>query len=423
MDLKKRLLILGGVIALSVLIGVSAYSDYAYKKDNVQAANELSFTDIKETDWFYSDISYVKETGLMQGTGETFFSPNDPTTRGMLVTILWRLDGEPVEHGNAFSDVTEDAYYHDPVVWASKYGIVNGYSDTSFSPNDNITREQLATILYRYSEFKGNDVSKISEMTEYTDKNQISDYAFSAMGWANANGIITGVSHDTINPKGYATRCQIAAILKRVCENILNIEDDNSEEKSDSEKEGGVETNNPSENSYEDTSSSDKTPSFGGDPATDGENDRIDEEPVKVQPIITVNPAYGKPGEIVEVNLDLEQNPGILGMVLSLEYDETAMKLLNVKNGEAVSDVLTLTQSKTLNSGVRFVWDGLHLNETDNQNGTLLTLEFEILDSATAGKSYPLKFSYNTGDIVDSELKEVNPMIQQGYLEIEETVE
>ena len=387
------------------------------------ASATKSFSDVNEKDWFFSDVQYVRGKALMNGTSETTFAPNDPTTRGMIVTILWRLDGEPQTVNKIpFSDVISEKYYYNAVGWASANRIVSGYNDTSFGPEDHITREQLAAILYRYASYKELNVSSNTDINKFKDFEEISEYAVEAMKWANANGIITGITSETISPKGNATRCQVAAILKRMCENILNAKDDSPlEENQNTEKEDYTITNKPSADLSEDTSSSDNVPPSGaGDNSTTDDANNIHEEIIVEQPAIKVNTAYGKPGEVIEVTLDLQKNPGILGMILSLEYDETAMRLLSVENGEAVSDVLTLTPSKTLNSGVRFVWDGLEVNSTDIKNGTLLTLKFEISDSVTIGKRYSLKFDYTPGDIVDTDLNEVNPRIYQGYIEIEE---
>lgn len=415
---KIYLLVLLIVISSILLVTGASFST---------ASSIQKFSDVNEKDWFFSDVQYVHEKELMNGTSNTTFAPNDSTTRGMIVTILWRLDGEPeATSKKPFTDVIRDKYYYDAVVWASANEIVSGYDDATFGPEDFITREQLATILYRYVSQKELNVSADTDISKFKDFEEISGYAVDAMKWANANGIITGITSDTISPKGNATRCQVAAILKRICENILNTNKDNSlEEQPNTEKEVSTETSKPSTDSKEDESSSSDEPTLGagGGPDEDDEDNTIHEEIIVEQPAIKVNTAYGKPGDIIEVTLDLQKNPGILGMILSLEYDETAMSLLRAENGEAVSDVLTLTPSRTLNSGVRFVWDGLEVSSSDIKNGTFLTLVFEIIDDVTIGKRYPLKISYNSGDIVDTELNEVNPRIYQGYIEIEEIEE
>lgn len=427
---KKICLLVVLIILSTILIVTGASLNIASTTKNLSlksvesTANSIKhFSDVSEKDWFFSDVQYVSNKKIMNGTSDTTFEPNVPTTRGMIVTILWRLDGEPkVSSKKSFSDVKDNAYYYQAVTWAAENKIVSGYNDTYFGPEDFINREQLAAIFYRYIAFKDFDVSCSTDISQFEDVDQIDDYAIDAMNWAYAKKIIAGTASNTISPKGNAARCQVAAILKRVCEKILDTKDTNDfGDKVFDNKEDSAKTNKPSSDLSEDTSSSGYVPpsDAGGDSETD-DSDNIYEEIVKEQPVIKVNTAYGKPGDVAEVTLDLQKNSGILGMILSLEYDETSMRLLSAENGAAVSDVLTLTPSNTLNSGVRFVWDGLEVSSTDIKNGTLLTLKFEILDSVTIGKRYPLKINYNPGDIVDTDLNEVNPRIYQGYIEIEE---
>ncbi len=175
------------------------------------------FRDVKESDWFYSDVKYVSEAGFMTGTENDLFSPNETTKRAMIVTILWRMEGRPVQEGSVFSDVPGNAYYAEAVTWAFKNGIVNGYSNEVFAPEDDITREQLALMLYRYASYKGTASSDGAPLEKYKDADKVSDYASSAFGWAIQNGIITGVSDELLEPGSNALRCQLAAVLKRFC--------------------------------------------------------------------------------------------------------------------------------------------------------------------------------------------------------------
>ncbi|HIV02056.1 MAG TPA: S-layer homology domain-containing protein [Candidatus Aphodoplasma excrementigallinarum] len=181
---------------------------------------ENPFTDVAEGDWFYDAVKYVHENEMMVGTSDALFGPDDTTTRAMIVTILYRLEGSPAAAGSSFADVAADAYYADAVAWAAQNGIVMGYSDTQFAPDDNITREQMASILYRYASYKGYDVSAQSELTGYTDISAISDYALTAMKWANGSGLINGRTDTTIEPQESASRAEVAAILMRFCENV-----------------------------------------------------------------------------------------------------------------------------------------------------------------------------------------------------------
>ena len=180
----------------------------------------LPFPDVTEGDWFYDAVRYAYETGLMDGVGDSLFAPNSQTTRAQLVTILYRLEGEPEVSGTSgFTDVEAGTWYTDAVAWAAANGIVNGTTDTTFAPGEDITREQLVTVLYRYAESKGYDVSASADLSGYPDAGQVQDYAQPAMAWAVAEGIVEGVD-GTLNPAGNATRAQIATILMRFCEGV-----------------------------------------------------------------------------------------------------------------------------------------------------------------------------------------------------------
>lgn len=183
---------------------------------------EFPFTDVYDRDWFYSDVDYVAQNGLMRGTSADKFSPYSTTTRAMIVTVLYRMEGEPDAGENSFIDVPDGEYYTDAVAWASENGIVNGYGQGRFGPNDSITREQLAAILYRYSVYKGYDVSvgEDTNILSFDDIADLSDYAFTSMQWACGAGLIGGMGDGRLAPKGNATRCQIAAVLHRYCDNF-----------------------------------------------------------------------------------------------------------------------------------------------------------------------------------------------------------
>lgn len=185
-----------------------------------EAPTGLPFTDVKSGDWFYEDVAYVYKNSLMTGTSDTTFSPKGTTTRGMIVTILYRLENTPAANLSAFADVASNAYYAKAVGWASANGIVTGYSDVKFGPNDSITREQMAAILYRYAQYKGYDVSQKADLSKYQDQAAVSAYAKNAMAWANAKGLITGVTDTSLSPQGSAIRAQAAAILHRFCETV-----------------------------------------------------------------------------------------------------------------------------------------------------------------------------------------------------------
>ena len=183
---------------------------------------DLPFLDVPAGAWYESAVSYVYKKNIMSGTGETLFSPTVTTTRGMIVSILYRLEGSPDVSGTpAFTDVASDQWYSNAVVWASAHGIVDGYGNGKFGPNDTITREQMASILYRYAKFKKCDVTASADLSGYADAEHISSWARSAMAWANAEGLITGTSNATLNPTGFASRAEVASILMRFCENSL----------------------------------------------------------------------------------------------------------------------------------------------------------------------------------------------------------
>ena len=177
----------------------------------------VEFLDVSRVDWFYYDVRYVCENGLMNGTSRNRFSPYGTATRGMLVTILYRMENEPRCFGSAaFSDVKPGAYYEKAVIWASQNGIVSGYTDGTFRPDAPVTREQLASILYRYTLYRGQDVSagETTSLTGYGDAQAVSSYALPAMRWACGTGILQG-ANGKLNPSGLATRAQLAAMLHR----------------------------------------------------------------------------------------------------------------------------------------------------------------------------------------------------------------
>jgi hypothetical protein len=185
------------------------------------------FTDVKKSDWFYDAVQYVYDNGLMDGTENNTFSPKVTTSRGMLVTILWRLEGKPTVSGTVFPDVASGQWYTNAVLWASANGIVEGYDNGKFGPDDTLTREQMATILYRYASYKGYDVTASADLSKYTDAGRVSSYAATALSWANATGLVTGMTDTTLVPKGSAIRAQAATILMRFCKNVVSTDSPN----------------------------------------------------------------------------------------------------------------------------------------------------------------------------------------------------
>ena len=192
------------------------------KKPAPKPEVKLPFTDVSTSDWFYDDVAFVYENGLFSGTDSRSFSPNASMTRAMLVTVLYRLEGEPTVTGrSSFTDVRSGAYYEKSVIWAAANGIVTGTDSTSFSPDAKVTREQLAAILYRYAQYRKLDTDASAKLNSFTDAGSVSAYASEALGWAVSEGLINGAS-GKLMPKGDATRAQVAAILHRFVKNVLN---------------------------------------------------------------------------------------------------------------------------------------------------------------------------------------------------------
>ena len=177
------------------------------------------FTDISEKDWFYGDVMFVYENGLMLGTSKTLFSPHGTAMRGMMATILWRMEGSPVPKGkNSFTDVEAGKWYAAAITWTAENGIFAGYGKDKFGPDDPITREQLAAIFYRYADYKGYDLTVKGDLDKFKDADKITDYAKTAMQWAVGSGLVKGKSGNLLDPQGTATRAEIAAMLHRFIE-------------------------------------------------------------------------------------------------------------------------------------------------------------------------------------------------------------
>lgn len=201
--------------ASAVKVGVS------YVKAT-ETSSETKFNDVSANDWFASAVDYVTGKGMMNGTADNTFSPKANTTRGMVVTVLYRLENQPSTSAASFTDVASGAYYANAVAWANANGIVSGYGSGKFGPNDKVTREQLAAILYRYAQYKKYDVSvgEDTNILSYDDAQSISTYAIPAIQWACGAGVVTGKSGSKLDPKGNATRAEVAAMLMRFCENV-----------------------------------------------------------------------------------------------------------------------------------------------------------------------------------------------------------
>ena len=181
---------------------------------------EIRFDDVDASAWYADGVYYAAGQGIMNGSGNGAFSPDTVMSRAMLVQVLYNLEGQPETDASAFTDVAADAWYADAVAWAADAGIVTGVSDTTFAPDVTMTREQIATILYRYAAYKGYDMTASNDLSGYADAGEIGSYAVEAMGWANGAGLITGSTATTLNPLGSATRAEVATILMRFLESV-----------------------------------------------------------------------------------------------------------------------------------------------------------------------------------------------------------
>ena len=179
-----------------------------------------TFTDVPATHWAYTAVEKASEAGLMNGYGGTLFGQNDPITRGQMVQILYNYYGEDCGTNSGFSDVPASAWYAKAVTWASKKGVVSGYSNGTFGPDNQLTREQMVTILYNVADKPETNPSAISQ---YSDYHQVASYAADGFAWAVSNKVVSGTSSTTLSPRGTATRAQVAAILVRYLENVEGV--------------------------------------------------------------------------------------------------------------------------------------------------------------------------------------------------------
>ena len=196
---------------------MTVYAGWSVDENPNTGANP--FTDVSEKDWFYGDVMFVYENGLMLGASKALFSAHGTATRGMMATILWRMEGSPVPKGkNSFTDVEAGKWYADAITWTAENSIFAGYGKDKFGPDDPITREQLAAIFYRYADYKGYDLTVKGNPDKFKDADKITDYAETAMQWAVDSGLVKGKSGNLLDPQGTATRAEIAAMLHRFIE-------------------------------------------------------------------------------------------------------------------------------------------------------------------------------------------------------------
>lgn len=205
---------------MMVQVEVSHLSTFIVLNEKYGAAAGTGFTDVAQDAWYREAVEYAVAHGLMNDTSKTTFSPETVTTRAMIVTILHRLEGGSEAGTGNFTDVEPGKWYTEAIAWAAGHDIVQGYGNGKFGPDDTITREQMAAILYRYAAYKGYDISAQADLSGYADAGSVSGWASDAMRWTVAKGLIGGTSNTTLSPSGSALRCQVATILMRFCEGI-----------------------------------------------------------------------------------------------------------------------------------------------------------------------------------------------------------
>ena len=188
-------------------------------EDDTQNETEFPFKDVTEADWFREAVEFVYEKGLFSGVTEEYFAPEESITRGMLVTVLWRMESKPVvNYLMRYEDVDQSAYYAEAIRWAASEGIVNGYSETEFAPDKEITREEFAAIINRYADYIGEGDGNKASITGFADSNEVSNWAYENMRWAVGTGLINGTDGNRLDPQGITTRAEAAAILQRFLE-------------------------------------------------------------------------------------------------------------------------------------------------------------------------------------------------------------
>ena len=365
--MKKR--IFAAVLTLCMLLG--------FLPAGVLAAGQSSFDDVYTTDWYHEAVEYVRDKGLMSGTGPALFSPHGKTTRGMIVTILYRLAGSPqVLGGCPFSDVRPASYYRTPVTWAVENGIVSGYSATQFGPEDPITREQLALILLQFARVHGYDIGITTDISHYEDYDQISGYAVKAMAWANAAGLISGTSATTFTPKGHATRGQAAVILRQFCRQFVE---------SAQEPEAPDTPETPDKPVVPDKPS---VPDKPAEPALPSVPDVPEEDeseiPADADNVFRLSAEKTDGGQSVNLTLELEGDVELCGFDLRLIYDETLLALREVDTGHDLA-----VYSHVEKAGrIAFNYAGV---TNIKKAKTVLTASFDVTGSAGAEAAFSLE--------------------------------
>ena len=270
--MKKARKIVSIIVTLCFLLTLVPAGAFAAPKDT-----ETPFDDVQTTDWFYDTVQYVYDEGLMAGTGDRIFSPQQTTTRGMIVTILHRMAGSPEAETQDFTDVDPNAWYAPAINWSIESGVGAGYGGGLFGPDDAITREQMASFLYRYAELEDYDVSAVGDLNDFADASAVSNWAEDVMSWAVGADLFAGRDNNNLAPQGLTTRAEAATILMRYCENIVGTSaEDPSDEPSD---DPSTEPDTPDvDNPSEDNPSVNPTPDDPDEPSTEPDNPSTEPE-------------------------------------------------------------------------------------------------------------------------------------------------
>ena len=207
------------ITSIRLTRNTTVYAGWEEKKENPGTGFENPFTDVSENDWFYDDVMFVFANDLMVGTGDATFSPEISTSRAMIAVTLWRMEGEPAAKGaNPYTDVENGAWYTEAITWANENGIAEGYGNGCFQPETPVTREQVAAFFYRYAAYKGYDITITGSLDRFNDKDNVSEWAKDTMAWAVGYGLIGGKDNNMLDPQGEATRAEFAAMLQRFCQ-------------------------------------------------------------------------------------------------------------------------------------------------------------------------------------------------------------
>ena len=354
------------VLSISVLLSLSC---------NVFGDND--YTDIDENEWYSDYIRVIVEREIMDGESATIFSPNTPAKRSVIVEALYRIENKPaVVNKSLFDDVNYSDNFYQAVQWASDNAIVNGYGDGRFGPNDEVTREQFVTIVYRYSKYKNISVNKTDDLKHFNDRNKISSFAEIPIKWAVANNIIEGEPGGILNPKGNVLRCQTAAILcrlineYRLMDNLEDIEDIAIEKQ--------------------------QTSILNSD-----------------EPTFIVSSSTAKSGETATVTIALKNNPGIASIGLSVTYDK-ALMLKDVIYNTQIGGEFFDKPSVELNP-VKLIW--LSPFENKYEDWVFATLDFYVSNDTTEGK-YKISISYDPEDVFDIKERNITTQTIDGYISV-----